>query len=48
MDDETVRIVDFDWADTEGTATYPPEINISHNLEKRYKHDTNLVDLICN
>ncbi len=26
MDDETVRIVDFDWADTEGTATYPPNI----------------------
>ena len=26
---ETVRILDFDWADTEGTAEYPPELNMS-------------------
>ena len=58
MDDETVRIVDFDWADTEGTTTYPPEISMSHTYtwhcgvkpgEKIQKeHDTYQVNLICN
>jgi serine/threonine protein kinase len=26
---DTVRILDFDWADTEDTAEYPPELNMS-------------------
>ena len=26
---DTARILDFDWADTENTAEYPPELNMS-------------------
>ncbi len=58
VDDETVRILDFDWADTEDIATYPPEINISYQNtwhsdvkpgEKiRKDHDIHLIKHICN
>ena len=55
---DTVHIVDFDWADTEDAATYPPEVNMNEecywhpNVKPGGKilkvHDTYQLDSICN
>ena len=55
--DETVCILDFDWADTEGTATYPPELNMDSDCNWHpgvkpegkilKEHDTYQITSIC-
>ena len=55
--DETVRVLDFDWADTEGITTYPPELSMNEKCNwhsgvepggKILKdHDMHQINSIC-